>query len=984
MKVFKTSIMMIIIAGVFLLFAGILSTDEYNEPDQPSFAPQNPKFVQYMEKQKLQGVKLRAISSKGHPLGYIPSPVDMSHVKGMVDKSLSMATYASKYDLRTTGRLTSIRNQGDCGSCWTFGTMASVESFLKPTETRDFSEQHLNANHGFDNAECDGGNQYMSTAYLSRWSGPLNESDVPYPYDWENSMGISNPEAYTIQKHIQQVIFLPDRTSYTDNNTVKYFLTNYGAVAFSFYYDDPYYNSTNKSYYYSGSEYSNHMIAVVGWDDGYSASKFGTTPPGNGAFICRNSWSSSWGESGYFYISYYDKSIEGFTSFNNAESNSNYAKVYQYDTLGWVQDYGWSTNKVTWAANIFTTTDSNSLKAVSFYLNDSNAKYDIYIYKGIGSGKPRSGTLAAQKSGSKTYPGYYTVELTSAVSLTSGTRFSVVIKFTNSTSGYAASVESPMDDYSSNATASSGQSYLSSDGTTWTDITTWTANTNLCIKAFTGTGSSSSKPTISVNRKKFNFGGIQGGSTTGTQSFRISNSGTGTLNWTLTKSSGATWLTCTPSSGTNTGTVSMSVNTSGLTAGSYSGTIDVKDSNATNSPQTVTVNLTVKKSSSAQNPFGDYATPADLSTVYGSVPFTGWVLDDIQVSSVKMYNGSTYIGDAVFIEGARPDVETAYPTYPFNYKAGWGYMLLTNFLPNKGNGWYTIYAKATDKEGHVFSLGFKNIYCDNAHAVKPFGAIDTPTQGGTASGKSYVNWGWALTPKPNTINTSGSTIDVIVDGVIKGHPTYNIKRDDIVSLFPNYNNTNGAVGYYYLDTTKYSDGTHTIAWSVKDNVGNADGIGSRFFTIQNTSSLSSQMENEPDPIAGNFQWTDQIKAIPADETGPVWSRKGYNDKTPFESIRTVKRAKARVFIREDERVEIKLKENPEPGLFTQGFQVVGDQLKPLPIGSTLDKEKAIFYWQPSAGFVGDYEFVFISTGSTGAKKQKEVQVKILPKFSRVK
>jgi hypothetical protein len=80
------------------------------------------------------------------------------------------------------------------------------------------------------------------------------------------------------------------------------------------------------------------------------------------------------------------------------------------------------------------------------------------------------------------------------------------------------------------------------------------------------------------------------------------------------------------------------------------------------------------------------------------------VLDDIGVEGVKIYRGQcgnmVYIGDAVFVEGARPDVQNAYPGYPMNYKAGWGYMRLTNFLPNGGNGTFIINAIASDMDGH--------------------------------------------------------------------------------------------------------------------------------------------------------------------------------------------------------------------------------------------------------------------------------------------
>ena len=243
------------------------------------------------------------------------------------------------------------------------------------------------------------------------------------------------------------------------------------------------------------------------------------------------------------------------------------------------------------------------------------------------------------------------------------------------------------------------------------------------------------------------------------------------------------------------------------------------------------------KGAVTSSPFGEFSSPQDGAIVSSSIPVTGWALDDVGVVSVKIYrqqgDNSIYIGDAVFSEGARPDIEKAYPNYPFNNKAGWGYMLLTNFLPNKGSGTFTIYAEAIDIEGNCALLGSKTITCDNTHAVKPFGAIETPAQGGIASGKKYLNWGWALTPLPNHISTDGSTIDIYVDNKFVGRPVYNNYREDILNLFPGYANSNGAVGYFYLDTTCYKNGVHSIHWIVTDNAGNTDGIGSRYFIIKN-------------------------------------------------------------------------------------------------------------------------------------------------------
>jgi hypothetical protein len=345
---------------------------------------------------------------------------------------------------------------------------------------------------------------------------------------------------------------------------------------------------------------------------------------------------------------------------------------------------------------------------------------------------------------------------------------------------------------------------------------------------------------ITLNRSRLNFGALSSGIVSGGQTFSISNSGTGTMNWTITDNAG--WLNCSPASGTDSGQVTVTADVSGLSAGQYVASIAVDSPSASNSPSTVTAVLSVYHSGGSSPPFGDYATPLNGATVNSSIAVTGWVLDDIGVDSVKLFRteGSSlvYIGDAVFVEGSRPDVEQANPAYPLNYKAGWGYMLLTNFLPNGGNGTFVITAIARDLEGHEVTLGSKTITCDNEHAVKPFGAIDTPVQGGSASGSSYINWGWVLTPQPNSVAEDGSTIDVWIDGVKVGHPTYNIYRSDIASLFPGYANSDGAVGYFIIDTTAYSDGVHTIQWTARDSGGNTDGIGSRYFVIRNSGSDS--------------------------------------------------------------------------------------------------------------------------------------------------
>jgi hypothetical protein len=353
----------------------------------------------------------------------------------------------------------------------------------------------------------------------------------------------------------------------------------------------------------------------------------------------------------------------------------------------------------------------------------------------------------------------------------------------------------------------------------------------------------------SLDRTSLRIGVVRNGgtvtATTPAQTVAISASGA----WTAT--SAQPYLSVTPASGTGTALISIQVaNATGLPAsGAAQAAVTVTAGGA---PQTVTIDLAVYAAGSTGAAFGSFDSPTDgLNGAAGAIAVTGWALDDIGITRVQVYRdpvagdpapdgtGKIPVGDATIVAGARPDVEAAYPTTPLNYRAAWGYMLLTNMLPDQnahtaagGNGAFRLYAYATDAEGHVTLLGSKGFTADNHGATKPFGTLDTPGQGQTVSG-SLTNWGWVLTPQPATVPTDGSTIQVFVDGAFRGTAQYNLFRSDIATLFPGYNNTNGAIGVFTIDTTTLSNGVHTIFWVASDNQGRTDGIGSRYFSVLN-------------------------------------------------------------------------------------------------------------------------------------------------------
>ncbi|MCX6584509.1 MAG: hypothetical protein NT166_30430 [Candidatus Aminicenantes bacterium] len=491
---------------------------------------------------------------------------------------------------------------------------------------------------------------------------------------------------------------------------------------------------------------------------------------------------------------------------------------------------------------------------------------------------------------------------------------------------------------------------------------------------------------LRVNRGYLRFYADNVGRVTPPQSLAVDTPGDNKQSWSLEtlnwmRTAKIAWIKCSQTGGTGSTEIMVSIDPAKIeemietgTGSLDVGAISISAPNALNSGLTVGVSITIEKNAEPNVPFGELATPPANTVVSGSVPVTGWALDNIGVAGVQIYRGAgdqlAFVGDAVFVEGARPDVELRYPDYPNCFKSGWGYMLLTRNLP-AGDGPLTLHAVATDIEGNRVTLGTTAITVANANSAKPFGALDTPGQGETVSGRGYLNFGWALTPLPNTIPVDGSTIHAWIDGVAAGQPVYNQYRQDLADLFPGLNNSGGAVGYLVLDTTKYANGVHTIAWSVVDDAGNADGIGSRYFQVRNQTAGS-----DPETADRRFKAPVDLENIEI-ERQPVRFKTGFDPDRAPETAFVSEEGVSRINIRELERVEADLgASHAAPGGDISGFLLVGNTHRPLPTGSTLDTQNGIFYWQPGPGFVGTYNFIFVKEEKNRAAILKRLEVVI--------
>lgn len=384
----------------------------------------------------------------------------------------------------------------------------------KPVGEFNFSEHNMITNssnydqYGYDHSVNDGGNALMASAYLARWDGAILEGNDPYP----NSLSDVKYKEIEADYHVQNIIYLPYRNGDLDNNEIKNAIMKYGAVYTALKINYDYFDESQTNYClpknvnrYNGG----HAINIVGWDDNYSRMNFVSPPEADGAFICKNSWGTDSGESGYFYVSYYDKYIAraicgDFNAvFYDIESNDNYNKIYQYDYLGPVVSYDMGSKKV-YAANVFPETGntleaSEKLKAVSFYNYAPGTAYEIYIVNNYTDKSSLKNLGSPVKTGVSEYAGYCTIDLDKTVDLQKGTRFAVIVKYTSSEGNTQIFVEAPTYlnvggksvPHSSNAKANADESYISNNGKSWSDFTSFIANANLCIKAFTETDNNS-------------------------------------------------------------------------------------------------------------------------------------------------------------------------------------------------------------------------------------------------------------------------------------------------------------------------------------------------------------------------------------------------------------------------------------------------------------------------------------------------------------
>ena len=366
------------------------------------------------------------------------------------------AELPARFDLRDEGAMTSVKSQYG-GTCCIYASFAAIESNMilqgLADNTLDLSESHfswftfgkgspddptdpLNGDGMNLGVDCykKSSNFIKLASSLASWKGVVCESETP-----ENNAQIPFDESmrYASVAHLQDASEYP----VSDPDTIKRKIMEKGGMHLAYFsIGKPVHYSEYGGYYQSewdanGGENNPddldgglHAVCLCGWDDNYPKEYFLETPPGDGAWICKNSWgpNTTAALNGYTYISYYDKSVFDVVQYD-MEPADNYDGIYQYcgviDAGYTVRGRGWS------YANVYTAEKDENLTAASVYMNEGDLPYEICIYAlHDGYRTPRDGELLAQVSGTEPYRGYHTYPLRTACQVAAGQKFSVVVK----------------------------------------------------------------------------------------------------------------------------------------------------------------------------------------------------------------------------------------------------------------------------------------------------------------------------------------------------------------------------------------------------------------------------------------------------------------------------------------------------------------------------------------------------------------------------
>ena len=433
-----------------------------------------------------------------------------------ISKASESVLLPDSFDLRTKGLVTAVKDQYNYGTCWSFAALASLEgSLADKTPEVDLSEWILSYNtyadsYGFplndvnENLFDQGAGYTKIAAMLMNGIGSVPEGCNDYYYgdesitenqcsaaDWQENRFCQTTECiklpywgYGFEEFSSQI------------KAVQNAVYNGHSLYMSYTSDDAYFEPEYNCYYrgypeYDESiEYFSHAVTIIGWDDNYPAENFMNAPEIDGAWLCKNSWGTDWGDNGYFWISYAEPSINDLFYLTGSPV-SQYRNIEQYDQYGYWNSVAISGGEYgddhIYAANVFTADTDCYITAAMICTAMTDEYYEITVYTGLDDpADPDSGIPSSVTSGSTDEIGYHTVDLDEPVFVAAGDTYALTVYLSGET-GYHMACEGASMYYTEyddgsvaydkdslfdilNDTAVEGQSFCSTDGDNWNDF----------------------------------------------------------------------------------------------------------------------------------------------------------------------------------------------------------------------------------------------------------------------------------------------------------------------------------------------------------------------------------------------------------------------------------------------------------------------------------------------------------------------------------